>query len=73
MNLDPFYEELETVLKESLTLLPVGGNVLDICCGKGWLTRLLFNYVGANIIGIDKDEVNIDDCRVKAGNFPIIS
>ncbi|MED4351411.1 class I SAM-dependent methyltransferase [Schinkia azotoformans] len=72
MNLDPFYDELEIVMKETLPLLPKGGNVvLDIGCGKGWLTRLLYENLKGNVIGIDKNDDNIEDCRNNAGNFPI--
>lgn len=71
MNLDPFYDELEVAMKESLSLIPEGGKVLDIGCGKGWLTRLLYNNLNGNVIGIDRDRTNIDDCRNNAGNLPI--
>jgi ubiquinone/menaquinone biosynthesis C-methylase UbiE len=62
VNLDPFYDELEIVMKETLPLLPEGGNVLDIGCGKGWLTRLLYEKFKGSVTGIDKNEDNIKDC-----------
>ncbi|OXT17163.1 hypothetical protein B9K06_12435 [Bacillus sp. OG2] len=71
VNLNPFYDELEVAMKESLPLIPEGGNVLDIGCGKGWLTRLLYNNLNGNVIGIDRDRVNIDDCLNNADNLPI--
>jgi 2-polyprenyl-3-methyl-5-hydroxy-6-metoxy-1,4-benzoquinol methylase len=71
VNLDPLYDELEVVMKNIFPLLPEGGNVLDIGCGKGWLTRLLYNTLNGNVIGIDKDRDNIDDCQINADNLPI--
>lgn len=71
MNLDPFYDELEVVMKKTFLLLPEGGNVLDIGCGKGWLTRLLYENFRGSVIGIDKDRDNIEACRFNANNFSI--
>lgn len=53
VNLNPFYDELEVAMKESLPLIPEGGNVLDIGCGKGWLTRLLYNNLNGNVTVMD--------------------
>lgn len=72
LNLDPFYDELEILLKSSLPLKLEGGSILDIGCGKGWLTRILYNNFYENaVIGIDKNRDNIDDCRINADNLPI--
>ncbi|WP_281217277.1 class I SAM-dependent methyltransferase [Lysinibacillus capsici] len=71
MNLDPFYDELEILIKNTMPLIPEGGCVLDIGCGKGWLTRLLYNNLGETVIGIDMNTVNIADCRNNAHNLPI--
>lgn len=71
VNLDPFYDELEIQIKSTMPLLPEGGSVLDIGCGKGWLTRLLYNNLGGNVIGIDMNRDNIVDCKINADNLPI--
>jgi SAM-dependent methyltransferase len=71
LNLDPFYDELEVVMKKTFPLISEGGNVLDIGCGKGWLTRLLHNNLSGNVSGIDNDRSNIDACRLNADHLTI--
>jgi ubiquinone/menaquinone biosynthesis C-methylase UbiE len=66
----PALEKLLSNIPERL-YIPKGANILDLCCGTGWLSQWLLNE-GYQVTGIDRSERMLQYAREKVPNCKLI-